>query len=163
MEQGLERSWRRRAQRRVERLDNWPVWFWGLLTGAVFWRLYVAPSLQERRGPGAPLRAAPEPQPASEPQAPAPDQAPDEGAEDDLTRINGIGPANARRLKEAGIDGYRKLAAAQFEDLAGVVRGVPRHVVQTWREQARLAARGDWDGVDACWAEARARRRADTV
>ena len=31
---------------------------------------------------------------------------------DDLTRINGIGPTFAKRLQEAGIDSFEKLAAA---------------------------------------------------
>jgi predicted flap endonuclease-1-like 5' DNA nuclease len=52
---------------------------------------------------------------------------------DDLTRIKGIGPTFARRLRDAGLDSYAKLAAA-----------TPAEV----KEAAKLA---EWQGNPAEW------------
>ena len=41
---------------------------------------------------------------------------------DDLTVINGIGPTFARRLKEAGVDTFAKLAAAQPEEIKAAAK-----------------------------------------
>ncbi len=41
---------------------------------------------------------------------------------DDLTVINGIGPTFARRLNEAGIDTFAKLAAAQPEEVKAIAK-----------------------------------------
>jgi predicted flap endonuclease-1-like 5' DNA nuclease len=58
-----------------------------------------------------------------------------ETAPDDLTVINGIGPTFAKRLQEAGIDSFQKLAAAS-----------PAFV----KEAAKLA---DWQADPADWIE----------
>jgi predicted flap endonuclease-1-like 5' DNA nuclease len=105
----------------------------------------------------APRAAAPTPPPAPtprpEPDAPVPatDTAMAASAgSDDLTRIEGIGPKIASILLEAGIDSFAKLAAMSEEAVlatikAGGLRITPS--VNSWAEQAKLAADGDWDGL----------------
>ncbi len=58
-----------------------------------------------------------------------------EQAADDLTQINGIGPAYARRLNEAGITTYSQLSALSPEQV---------------REMAQL---GEWQGEPEEWIE----------
>jgi predicted flap endonuclease-1-like 5' DNA nuclease len=102
-----------------------------------------------------PRAAAPTPPPAPtprpEPDAPVPQTAKAASAEpDDLTRIEGIGPKIASILLAAGIDSFAKLAAMSEDALlatvkAGGLRITPN--VNTWAEQAKLAANGDWEGL----------------
>lgn len=54
---------------------------------------------------------------------------------DDLTRISGIGPVFAARLRAAGIDSFRRVAEADDSTLAEVT-GVAAARVEGWREQA---------------------------
>lgn len=54
---------------------------------------------------------------------------------DDLTRISGIGPVFAARLRAAGIDSFRRVAEADDSTLAEVT-GVAEARVEGWREQA---------------------------
>ncbi len=74
---------------------------------------------------------------------------------DDLTKIEGIGPATSGKLNEAGITTFPQLAAAGDDRLdeiivaAGAVFRMRRRTIPTWREQARLAASGDWQGLTA--------------
>ncbi len=73
------------------------------------------------------------------------------GKPDDLTRVRGIGGKSARALKSAGIDSFQKLANSSDDAIrsaleAGSVRLVGE--VDTWRQQAAYAARGDWEGLD---------------
>ena len=56
-----------------------------------------------------------------------------EQAVDDLTKINGIGPAFARRLAEAGISTYAQLAGMTAQEI---------------RERAKLA---EWQGDPDDW------------
>jgi len=58
-----------------------------------------------------------------------------EESSDDLTIINGIGPATARRLNEAGIVSFRQLALASPEKLAEI-SGATRWDPADWIEQA---------------------------
>lgn len=59
----------------------------------------------------------------------------DEVASDDLTKIDGVGPAYARRLNEAGITRYRQLAEMSPEQL---------------REKMHLS---EWQGDPENWIE----------
>ena len=66
--------------------------------------------------------------------------------EDDVKKIEGIGPKIASTLNEAGITTYADLAktdAAKISEIIADVRG--NHVTDTWPKQAQLAADGKWD------------------
>lgn len=68
---------------------------------------------------------------------------------DDLTVLEGIGPKTAAVFSAAGITTFSQLAETPVErlneilDEASLYLGDPT----TWPEQARLAARGDWEGL----------------
>jgi predicted flap endonuclease-1-like 5' DNA nuclease len=67
----------------------------------------------------------------------------------DLTRIEGIGPAISRVLSEAGIVNYAQLAEAAVDRLRDILAAAgPRFRIArptTWPQQARLAAEAKWD------------------
>ena len=71
---------------------------------------------------------------------------------DDLTRVNGIGPRYAEILNAARVDSFSQLAAMSTDELAGIFAAAdvnrPKSL-DTWIEQARFAAQGDWAGLDA--------------
>jgi len=84
---------------------------------------------------------------AAAPAAPAP-AAP--VAKDDLTKIEGIGPKTAAALQAAGINTFAGLAAISTDELkriltAASLPGDP----STWPAQAKLAAAGKWDELQA--------------
>ncbi len=75
-----------------------------------------------------------------------------ETVEDDLQVIEGIDPALEQALKEAGIRTYRDLAKKTPEELQAILDAAGiAHIshLQTWPEQARLAAEGRWDELRA--------------
>lgn len=82
------------------------------------------------------------------PPAEAPEAAPSTPAEvDDLTRIEGIGPAIAGHLNAAGIMSYSELASAgsgRIREILDAVGGYGAHDATTWCDQAQLAAVGAW-------------------
>ncbi len=90
-------------------------------------------------------------------------EAADEGGEPkDMTEIEGIGPAIAKLLREAGIDSYEALAATSAEDLEAIL-DKPRFRMHkasagSWQEQATLAAAGKWDELEALQGELRGGR-----
>jgi predicted flap endonuclease-1-like 5' DNA nuclease len=70
---------------------------------------------------------------------------------DDLAIIEGIGPKIAAILRDAGITTFAQLAAADIEQLEQIVRqdaGLHIAFPDTWPEQARLAAAGDWMALE---------------
>jgi predicted flap endonuclease-1-like 5' DNA nuclease len=68
--------------------------------------------------------------------------------QDDLRRILGIGPKTAARLAAEGIHSFVQLAALDAEHLRNLLPGVRRlRWLETWPAQARLAAWGDWGGL----------------
>ena len=75
----------------------------------------------------------------------------DSTGEDDLTRINGIGPASAELLRENGITRFEQLVSADQDWLENLFTnsGTQFTTVQwtTWSEQAQFATKGDWDGL----------------
>ncbi|NRT58129.1 DUF4332 domain-containing protein [Sphaerotilus uruguayifluvii] len=77
--------------------------------------------------------------------------------DDDLTRIEGIGPRIAALLKDAGITGFAALATARADRLEAVLAAAgPRFRLAqpaTWPEQAALLAAGDEAGFAALAAE----------
>ena len=69
-----------------------------------------------------------------------------ESAEDDLTKIEGIGPKIAEVLAQNGIKTFAQLADAKDEDIQEMIKDVPgNHKADTWNEQAALARDGKWD------------------
>lgn len=70
------------------------------------------------------------------PAAPAPPQPPAESAPDDLTLIDGIGPAYVRALRDMGITTFAQLAVSDPDDLAARVD----------RLTAARIRRDDWIG-----------------
>ena len=94
----------------------------------------------------------------SEPPAPSADQP---AEQDDLTKIEGIGPKIYRTLQQAGIQTFQKLAASEPAVLkqilldANIRIGFP----ETWPEQAGLAAKADWTGLKEFQSELQGGRR----
>lgn len=80
---------------------------------------------------------------------------------DDLVRLEGIGPRVARILNEAGITTFAGLAAANAADVQKILSaaGLQMMNAQGWIEQAALAARGDWDGLQKLQNELKGGRR----
>jgi predicted flap endonuclease-1-like 5' DNA nuclease len=71
------------------------------------------------------------------------------GLDDNLERIDGIGPQTAAALRAAGIRTYRALAASDDNHVRAAIdnagmRATPR--LATWAAQARLLADGDEEG-----------------
>ena len=80
--------------------------------------------------------AAPAAKPAKKAEAKA--EAP-AAAADDLTKLNGVGPAAAKKLAEAGIESFAALAALSDEQIAAIdtIKVKPE-----WVEQAKELAQG---------------------
>ncbi len=96
-----------------------------------------------------------EPEPAAEqPETPP--------ARDDLKRIEGIGPVMERVLNEAGITTFAQLAQHTPEELQAILdaAGVRRITSpETWAEQAKLAAEGRWEELEALQSTLKGGRR----
>lgn len=87
---------------------------------------------------------------------------PVDAPDDDLLRIEGIGPAYRDYLLAAGIDTYEKLAALSEDEIVDLVQeqgGRRRASMSTWAEQAKLAAAHDWDALDQLQEELSGGRR----
>jgi predicted flap endonuclease-1-like 5' DNA nuclease len=93
---------------------------------------------------GGQPRSAP-PQPGT---PPAPVQTTPPPA-DDLPRILGIGPKTSAVLKMAGIATFAQLADTRVDRLEEILgeAGFRLADPQTWPDQARLAAAGQWDAL----------------
>lgn len=71
-------------------------------------------------------------------------------AGDDLSIVEGIGPKINSVLHDAGIRTFAQLSEAAPERLEQILReqGLRLANPETWPEQARLAAAGDWNKLD---------------
>lgn len=69
---------------------------------------------------------------------------------DDLTRIEGIGPKVKQVLNEAGIRTFESLADADPSEVQNTLNEAGLQMMDPtgWIEQARLAAREDWDELE---------------
>ena len=68
---------------------------------------------------------------------------------DDLTKIEGIGPKIAEVLAENGVDTFAKLADAKDKDTQEMIKDVRgNHDSGTWNEQAALARDEKWDELE---------------
>jgi predicted flap endonuclease-1-like 5' DNA nuclease len=79
--------------------------------------------------------------------------APTAAEPDDLRRIEGIGPKVSAALVAMGITTFAQLAQADPARLEADLKAAGVRVITgsstTWPEQAALAARGDWAGLEA--------------
>jgi small subunit ribosomal protein S16 len=70
---------------------------------------------------------------------------------DDLTKIEGIGPAISKLLNGAGIMTFADLAAKPVADVKQVLTDAgsryQMHNPATWGQQAGMAAKGEWDAL----------------
>lgn len=68
---------------------------------------------------------------------------------DDLARIEGIGLKVVKILAHAGIMTFEDLAHSKSADLQKVLNkaGMQMMNPEGWIDQAKLAAKGDWDGL----------------
>ncbi len=90
---------------------------------------------------------------------PTEEKAPDEP--DDLKKIEGIGPKIASVLGEAGITTFAQLATMSVDEIKATLEGKVRiAIVETWAEQATLAADGKWDELETLQDELQGGRRA---
>ncbi|MBV6395119.1 MAG: 50S ribosomal protein L21 [Anaerolineales bacterium] len=76
---------------------------------------------------------------------------PEVGAEamDDLVRIEGVGAKAAQALRAAGVVTFAQLAETGLEDVQAILHEAGLHMnPETWAEQAKLAAAGDWKAFE---------------
>lgn len=68
---------------------------------------------------------------------------------DDLKKIEGIGPKVASLLNEAGITNFQQMVDAGAEKLETILDAAGLQMIDadTWPEQAKLAAAGDWEAL----------------
>ena len=76
-----------------------------------------------------------------------------DGALDDLTIVEGIGPKICSTLQAAGVTTFVKLAALSPEQVREILStadpGLSVHNPTTWPDQAKMAAEGRWDELKA--------------
>jgi len=74
------------------------------------------------------------------------------GKGDDLTKVEGIGPAIAKILNAAGIHTFQNLADMKISDIQDILtKAGPRfqmHTPGSWPKQADLAANGKWEQLE---------------
>jgi hypothetical protein len=80
---------------------------------------------------------------------------------DDLTKLEGIGPKVSKVLNEAGIATFAALAHANPADIQKALSAAGMQMMNPdgWIEQAVLAAKGDWDGLEKLQGELKGGRR----
>ncbi len=85
-----------------------------------------------------------------------------EGAQDDLTVVEGIGPKSQEALYAAGIRTYAALAQAAPDLLREILEAARLRLLapDTWPEQAGYLVRGDLDGLQALQESLKGGRRA---
>ncbi len=88
--------------------------------------------------------------------------APPTQVQDDLVIIEGIGPKISSVLQANGITTFAQLADSHADQLQQILlkEGLRLADPTTWPEQARLAAAGDWDGLNALQAQLKGGRQA---
>ena len=69
---------------------------------------------------------------------------------DDLVKIEGIGPKVAKILADAGITTFAELARMKVSDVQKILNeaGMQMMDPEGWVDQAKLAAKGDWDALE---------------
>jgi hypothetical protein len=81
---------------------------------------------------------------------------------DDLVRIEGIGPKVAKILKDAEITTFDDLAHAKAADVQKILNAADLQMMnpEGWIAQANLAAKGDWEGFEKLQSELKGGRKA---
>jgi len=81
---------------------------------------------------------------------------------DDLTKLEGIGPKVSKILNEAGITSFADLATADDVEVDKVLDAAGLQMMDSagWIEQAKLAAKGDMEGLAKLQDELKGGRRA---
>lgn len=84
-------------------------------------------------------------------------------AKDNLKKIEGIGPKIEKLLKDAGVVTFSDLAKAKLtllkEVLANAGSRYKMHDPTTWTEQAKLAAKQDWEKLEVLQKELKGGKR----
>jgi len=80
---------------------------------------------------------------------------------DDLVKIEGIGLKTVKLLNRAGIETFEDLAQAKAADVQKLLDGAGLQMMnpEGWIDQAKLAAKGDWDGFEKLQRELKGGRR----
>lgn len=80
---------------------------------------------------------------------------------DDLVKIEGIGPKTVKLLNRAGIETFEDLAQAKAADVQKLLdeAGLQMMNPEGWIDQAKLAAKDDWDGFEKLQRELKGGRR----
>lgn len=72
-------------------------------------------------------------------------------SQNDLTKIEGIGPKIAEILKKGGISTYEKLAESSYQEIEALMAEAgPQfnlHDATTWPKQAKMAANNEWEAL----------------
>ena len=106
------------------------------------------PAPEAPKAEEAPAKEETKPEPTPEPVAAAAPVAAD-AKPDDLTKIEGIGPAISKLLAASGIITFSDLAAKPVDDVKQVLTDAgsrfKMHDPTTWGKQADMAAKGEWD------------------
>ena len=132
---------------------NGIAWYWYLLLVLVVLALIIWWIYQQSKKP------QPKPSSESSPQISVNPEL--EGREDDLTKIEGIGPKVAKVLKEAGITSFDALSRADAGEVKAALNeaGLQMMNPEGWIEQADLAAKEDWEGLEKLQGELKGGRR----
>ncbi len=79
----------------------------------------------------------------------------EDAGNDDLEKIEGIGPKIAEVLKENGITSFATLSASKIGDLRTILadNDLAQHDPKSWSKQATLAKNAKWDELDALQSE----------
>lgn len=87
--------------------------------------------------------------------------APKQESNDDLRRIEGIGPKISSILISSGIDTFDQLSKTKPEEIKTILENAKITLAQpdTWPEQARLAAAGNWKALEAFQGQLKGGRR----
>ena len=128
--------------------QNTTGWIWFVIL-AVLLLLLIIWWFNRRRGDQA----------AVPPETPV--QAPREAPADDLIKIEGIGPKVAKVLNEAGITTFEALSHANAAELQDTLKAAGLQMMnpEGWIEQAGLAAKGDWEGLERLQSELKGGRK----
>jgi hypothetical protein len=81
---------------------------------------------------------------------------------DDLKKIEGIGPKVSSLLNDAGITTFQQMVEAGADKLEKILDDAALQMINadTWPEQAKMAAAGDWETLDKLQDELKGGKRA---